>query len=286
MAVPAVIRTAAWHRTRGMLRTELEARNVARCARIVATPTPLVLDDLQWETVPDHPVDDGVLRCLVYMRDVEGFTDREPVGFAAHRTTLADPTIRKFLDRWRAEERGHTDALSRFLDAYAATGTTAIPPRQLPPPAMVPRHERLLATVGGPVGGLVAAAHMVWGAANELLTLQGYRLLAARCGHPLLRELLTRIAHQEARHFSFYVLQAEWRLATSATARRVLARVMQHRWTPVGVGDAYKSSDDFAAVYAYLAAGEDGRRVIDRMDRRFAALPGFGALRIYTNAAP
>ena len=264
----------------------LRTRNEARCARILesSTASPLVLEDLAWAAVGEIEVDEGVLASLVYMRDVEGFTDRDLVGLTAHRTTLSDPLIRRFLDIWRAEEAGHAAAIDRFLRAYAQARAIDIPERQLPPPAAAPRRERVIARVGGPVGRVVAAAHMTWGAANELLTLNGYRLLAARCDHPTLAELLRRIAAQESRHYSFYLLQAEWRLAASPLARLALRRVLQSSWTPVGIGDGYKSSAEFAVVMRYLAGGDDGHRVIDRMDQRFAALPGFDDVRIYRDA--
>ena len=263
----------------------LRNRNEARCRRILDTAAPLELDDLDWDGVASTPVDPAVIACLVYMRDVEGFTDRDPVGLTAHRTTLRDPLINRFLDVWRAEESGHTHALDRFLDAYRARGDVDIPRRQLPPPAEAPLVERVVARITGPVGDVVAAAHMAWGAANELLTLNGYRLLADRCGHPMLAELLTRIAAQEARHYSFYLLQAEWRLAASLPARVVLPRVLRRSWTPVGVGDGYKPADEFARVAGYLASGEDGERAMRRMDNRIASLPGFGDLRIYEGLA-
>lgn len=242
-------------------------------------------DDLAWDRVGADAVDANVLGALVYMRDVEGFTDRELVGLTAHRTTLGDPLIGRFLEVWRSEEAGHADALDHFLHRYAAARSMALAPRQDPPPAFAPLRERVVARVGGPVGAVVTAAHMTWGAANELLTLNGYRLLAARCDHPVLAELLRRIAAQEARHYSFYLLQAEWRLAASRPARALLPVVLRRAWTPVGVGEGYKQPSEFAAVLKYLAHGDDGRRAIDRMDRRFAALPGCEGLRIYGEAA-
>ena len=218
------------------------------------------------------------------MRDVEGFTDRDLIGLTAHRTTLRDPLIRPFLDIWRAEEAGHTAAIERYLQTYGRARGLAIPVRQLPPPAMAPLRERVIAHVGGPVGAVVTAAHMAWGAANELLTLNGYRLLATRCDDPVLVELLHRIAAQEARHFSFYLLQAEWRLRASRAARYALPRVLANAWTPVGVGDGYKSRAEFAQILGYLGSGTDGAAAIERMDRRVAALPGFGELHIYRDA--
>lgn len=259
-------------------------RNERRCARLLDSATPLVTDDLDWEAVPRTEVDPAVIECLVYMRDVEGFTDRDLVGLTAHRTTMGDPLIRRFLGIWRSEEAGHTQALDRFLSQYSARGV-ALPPRQMPPPSVAPLRERALARVGGPVGAVVSATHMTWGAANELLTLNGYRLLAERCGHPVLATLLTRIAAQEARHYSFYLMQAEWRLAASRSVRWALRRVLERSWTPVGIGDGYKTPEEFARVLGFLGRGADGQRAIDRMDARFSALPGFEGLRIFRAAA-
>jgi hypothetical protein len=265
----------------------MRARNERRCERILdtAAASPLQLEDLPWERIGDDELDAAAIDVLVYMRDVEGFTDRDLVGLSAHRTTLGDPVIGRFLPIWRREEAGHAAALERVLDRYAEIRGIDVPARQAPPPAEVALVERVVARVGGPVGTVVAAAHMAWGAANELLTLNGYRLLAARCGNPVVEEVARRIAEQEARHYSFYLLQAEWRLASSPLARRLLRRVLDGAWTPVGVGDGYKAPEEFAAVLRYLAAGPGGDRAVDRMDRRFAALPGFDDLRIYRRAA-
>ena len=261
----------------------VRARNEARCERILRSSRPLEIDDLPWDERAGV-VDDAVIDALVYMRDVEGFTDRDLVGFTAHRNTVRDPLIGRFLEIWRAEEVGHANAIEQFLGWYGEQHARAVPRRQLPPPAVVARHERVLASIGGPVGSVVTAAHMTWGAANELLTLNGYRLLADRCNHSLLAELLRRIAAQEARHYSFYLLQAEWRLASSRLARSALRRVLANAWTPVGVGEGYKAPEEFAQLLAFLAGGADGAAAVARMDRRFAALPGLDGLRIYASA--
>ena len=263
----------------------LRLSNEARCRGILEKSALVEVDDLDWSNVGAHQLDSGVIDTLVYMRDVEGFTDTYAVGLAAHKTTLADPLIRDFLRVWQAEEIAHSQALARFLDAYASATGITIPAVQPTPTPAVPRRERLLAHVGGPVGKLVAAAHMTWGAANELLTMNGYRLLAARAGNPVLRELLTRIAAQEARHYSFYVLQAEWRLARSPLARAVLPRLLRRAWTPVGVGDGYKRPSEFRRVLGYLSGGDAGARAVRIMDASISALPGFDGLRIYARVA-
>ena len=263
----------------------LRANNEARCRRILDRSELLEVDDLDWSQVGVVELDQGVLDTLVYMRDVEGFTDSYVAGIGAHRTTLADPLVRDFLAVWQAEEAVHSQAIDRFLQAYGeARGIAVAPPQPSPTPA-IPRYERLLMHVGGPVGTLVAAAHMAWGAANELLTMNGYRILADQCNHPMLAQLLRRIAAQESRHYSFYLLQAEWRLADSRLARFVLPKILDGSWTPVGVGDGYKTAEEFQRVLTVLNSRPESERIIDRMDRRFAALPGFDRLRIYRQAA-
>jgi rubrerythrin len=267
-------------------RTSAERRHVneQRCRRLLERSELLAYDDLDWTTVGDHELAPGVIDTLVYMRDVEGFTDSYVVGLAAHRTTLADPLVRDFLTAWQAEEAVHAEAIGHFLEVYAEAHRIDIPMRAASPTPKVPAYERALARIGGPVGRLVGAAHMAWGAANEQLTMNGYRLLADQCDHPVLADLLRRIAAQESRHYSFYLLQAEWRLASSRLARFVLPRFLDGTWTPVGVGDGYKTDAEFRRVLEVLTARPESERIIDRMDRRFAALPGFDRLRIYRDA--
>jgi rubrerythrin len=263
----------------------LRASNETRCRHILDRSELLDVDDLDWTKAAAVELDQGIIDTLVYMRDVEGFTPSYVAGIGAHRTTLGDPLVRDFLAVWQAEEAVHSQAIARFLDAYALGRGVMIPATQSPPTRHIPLYERAVSHLGGPVGTVVAAAHMAWGAANELLTMNGYRMLADRCEHPMLAEMLRRIAAQEARHYSFYLLQAEWRLANSLLARHVLARVLDGSWTPVGVGDGYKTPEEFHRVLAVLSGRPGSERIIDRMDRRFAALPGFDRLRIYRQAA-
>jgi hypothetical protein len=257
--------------------------NEAKCARLVARSALVEVDDLAWDEVGSTPVDDDVLTCLLYMRDVEGFTDRDLTGAVAHPNTLADPLIVQFLSAWRAEERAHARAIDRYLTTYADRRGIALPVMQ-PPPPEVAAGERFLLAVTRPIGHVVTAAHMVWGAANELLTQHGYRLLARRCGDPVLAELLTRIAAQESRHYSFYVLQAQWRLDESRLARVLLRTLMRRSWTPVGIGDGYKTPDEFDAVLSYLAGDEAGAQAVETMDAAFTRLPGFRDVRIFERA--
>ena len=268
-------------RTPAPTRRSLRTLNEGRCHRLLDKSELLDVGDLDWAAVGARPLDPGIVDSLVYMRDVEGFTPSYLVGLGAHRTTLADPIVRAFFDVWRAEEAEHSRAIHRYLTAYGAATGTPIPEQPVAHPPADAWYERALGRLGGPVGELIAAAHMTWGAANELLTMNGYRLLADQCDEPVLAELLRRIAAQESRHYSFYLLQAEWRLASSRLARTVLPRFLNGAWTPVGVGDGYKTAEEFRRVLEVFSARPESERIVDRMDRRFSALPGFGRLRIY-----
>lgn len=259
--------------------------NEDRCERLIARSALLDTDGIRWDDAPAVELDDDALATLVYMRDVEGFTTRDLTGLAGHPTTLADPIIRRFLDCWQAEEGEHARALDRFLRAYTAGRGLPLPAPQAPPPATPSLSEQVTLLASRPVGHVVAAAHMAWGAVNELLTLHGYRLLARRCGHPVLDDLLGRIAAQESRHYSFYALQAEWRLASSRLARRMVPALLRRTWTPVGVGADFKSPAEFDRVLLYLAGADDGDRTLATMDRTLARLPGFDGLHLYTVAA-
>ena len=260
--------------------------NEARCRSILAKSALLDTSDIDWPSAGSAELDAGVLETLVYMRDVEGFTDSYVAGIGAHPTTLSDPLIGAFLPIWQKEEAEHSAAIGRFLDHYAAQRGVAIAASRPSPTPPIRTYEKVIMRFGGPVGRLVAAAHMVWGAANELLTMNGYRMLAeqVKTEHPMLADLLRRIAAQESRHYSFYLLQAEWRLAQSRLARTVIPRVMDGSWTPVGVGDGYKTSAEFQRVLAVFNASPSAGKLVDRMDRRFAQLPGLERLRIFAQA--
>lgn len=260
---------------------DIRLRNERRCERLVAKSALLDTSDIDWDAVPETELDDAAIACLVYMRDVEGFTTRDLTGLAGHPTTLADPLVSRFLEAWRAEEAEHARALHQFLTAYCDGRGIPLPPPQPAPSAAPSLSERLTVLLSRPVGHVVTAAHMTWGALNELLTMNGYRLLARRCGHPQLDVLLHRIAAQESRHYSFYVLQAEWRLQESRLARRLLPAIIGRNWTPVGVGDDYKHPAEFEQLVAYLAAGDPGRQAVHLMDQTISRLPGFADLRPY-----
>ena len=132
------------------------------------------------------------------------------------------------------------------------------------------------------VGERLVALHMTWGAVNEWTTQAGYVRLAQRAGHPVLTELVRRIARQEGRHIDFYAAEARRRLADSRAARRLVRWSLAHLWRPVGSGVMPQVETDF--VIRHLYGGADGAPYVERIDRRIDALPGLQGLRLITGA--
>jgi hypothetical protein len=95
--------------------------------------------------------------------------------------------------------------------------------------------------------------------------------------HPVLNELLRRIIADEARHFSFYMWQAERRLANPAVQRRVRA-IMDRLYAPVGTDHQQVTLARW--VSGYLFDGEEGRSAAKRVDRTISKLPGFEDARL------
>ena len=264
----------------------LRTRNEERCLRLLARSELLDTSGLDWSQAGAVELDAGVVDTLVYMRDVEGFTDSYVVGIGAHRTTLGDPIISAFLEAWQAEEAEHSAAIGRFLEHYAEQRGVTIAGRCQPPqpggaaPRTGPdahRRPRRTARRGGPhdVGGGQRAAH------HERLPDARGSGRATRCSPTSCAASPPRRSRTTASTCSRR--SGGW--PTAGLARTVIPRIMDGSWTPVGVGDGYKTSEEFQRVLAVLNAQPESERIIDRMDRRFARLPGLERLRIYRTAA-
>lgn len=226
------------------------------------------LDDLPWELLRRQPLGADAIRALRYMQDIEAHTIVYVRQLLATRA-IDDADVATFLAAWFFDETLHGRALARVLETAGHT---------------VPHRVRSRAPLGQRAGEWAmqaiartwpefVAAHMAWGAVNELTALAGYQRLAAREPHPALVPLLERIAHDETRHFGFYYQQAERRLAAAPGARRVARWLVERFWAPVGSGVQPDGEVRFLA--RFLFADEAGRAALRRIDATIRRLPGF-----------
>lgn len=242
----------------------------------------LDISDLHLGQFSQQPLDPDTLRCIRYMYDVENHTVcylRDLLVTPAHQ----DPDITAFLTLWSFEEYWHGEALGRVLSAHGESSDQRIRTtrRRL---GVKDRLTPLAHLAGSAAAGeSFIAIHMSWGAINEWTTQAGYARLAARSGHPLLAEILRRIMKQEGRHIDFYASQANRRLADDRKARVITRWALKHLWSPVGSGVMPPAETRF--LIRHLFAGDEGRVMAERIDRRIDRLPGLAGLRLIQGAA-
>ena len=237
-------------------------------------------EDLDLDAFREHPVDERYLRCLRYMHDVEEHTScylRNLLNTRAHH----DPEITSFLTMWNFEEMWHGEALGAVLAAHGEPGTV---------PRVSAMRQRLgWRLTGSPIMWMAFSAvtahflavHMTFGVVNEWTTQAGYARLAAECDHPVLAELLRRIMKQEGRHIDFYLTQAKARLEPLAAQRSTRA-MLRRTWAPVGASVMPRA--ELAHLADTLFADQEGKAMLERIDRRIDALPGLDGLNLLTGA--
>ncbi len=250
-----------------------------------STVTPVRTEDIDFGAFVDSPLDESVLRVLRYMHDVESHTVcylRDLLLTRSHE----DPRVTTFLTMWAYEEYWHGVALGKVLTAH---GEAAEAERIAPMRARLTGWKSKAGPYVGAVGSAVmgedfVALHMSWGAINEWSTQAGYERLAEKAGHPVLTELLGRIAAQESRHIAFYASEARLRLARSAKARRVTRWALTKLWAPVGSG--VMPPEESAFVISYLMGDDVGRRAAAGIDARIDRLPGLAGLGLVSGRLP
>lgn len=263
-----------------------EPNDPPQFVRFMSGSRPIDLDGIDWDAIPQHPLSADILRILTYMQDVESHTVVFPRTIFSRRA-LEDEHVGPFLICWLYEEGMHGRALSKFLDCAGHP----VPPRTRQRTTLRDRVDRTVTRMMSAAWKDFIALHMAWGALHECTTIHAYRRLADQNDHPILNELLRRIIRDEARHFAFYMWQAEERLARPAVARKVRA-IMNRFYTPVG---ASHHADALACwVSGFLFDGEEGRQAAKHVDQTIARLPGFSDAtllgnwlerKVYTQAA-
>lgn len=247
--------------------------------RYVGSVAALDTEGIDLDAFAGQPLDPATLRCLRAMHDVEHHTIcylRDLLVTRAHD----DPVITTFLTMWAYEEFWHGEALAAVL---AAHGERAGRPRI----AAVRARRGDRATTLGMMAASACTEHVVtvaltWGAVNEWTTQAGYLRLASRSGHPVLAELLRRIAKQEGRHIDLYATEASRRLAASPAARRATRWALRRRWRPVGSG--VLAPAETRHLVHHLFGDAEGAAMVERVDARIHRLPGLDGLHLVGRA--
>jgi hypothetical protein len=242
----------------------------------------LQVDDVDFDSFRERPLDGGTLRCLRYMHDVEFHTVcylRDLLLTPAHQ----DPEMTTFLTFWNFEEFWHGEALGRVLEAHGEPAGDVRVARVRDGLGWRDRMRPMVTTLSSAiVGRAYIAVHMTWGVINEWSTQAAYARVSARANHPVLTELLARIMKQEGRHIDFYGSEATKRLAESKKARRVTRFALKHFWAPVGTGVMPES--ELRHLVDYLFGDPEGQAVAQRIDRRVDRLPGLAGLHLAESA--
>ncbi|NNC77532.1 MAG: acyl-ACP desaturase [Woeseiaceae bacterium] len=243
--------------------------------RFISASRPLELDGIDWDAIPAHEIPPDILKILAYMQDVESHTVVFPRTIFSQRA-VDDEIVGTFLICWLYEEGMHGRALAKFLDCAGHT----VEPRPQGRTTFMDHIDRTMTTLLAAAWKDFLAMHMAWGAVHECTTIHAYQRLMQCNDHPVLNELLRRIVADEARHFSFYMWQAENRLAKPSVQRKVRA-IMNRLYSPVGTNH---QPDELARwVSGYLFDGPEGRAAASRVDRTISKLPGFADAKLLGN---
>lgn len=240
--------------------------------------TAVAWDDLDFDTFDSQPLPASTLRSLVYMCNVEYHTVcylRDLLTTPSHK----EPEIGAFMTMWNREEFWHGEALAAVLAKHGIEmNFDELKANRLKlgwKDRLDPIKQSLM---GGLVGLDFVAVHMAWGAANEWSANAAYLRMAKQENHPVLAELLKRIAAQETKHVAFYASQARDRLAASKKARVIARFALKKFWGPVG--STISTDEEVTHVMGELFGGEEGRKLIRDVDSHIAKLPGLEGLTI------
>lgn len=250
----------------------------------------LDLEGIDFDAFRHQPLAPEHLRCIRFMHDVEMHTScylRNLLNTKAHH----DPEVTTFLTLWNFEELWHGEALAKVLEAHGEVAGAA---------RVGTMRQRLgWRITTSPIlwMGFSAATkhflavHMTFGAINEWTTQGGYARLLQVADHPVLTELLRRIMKQEGRHIDYYRQTAIEHLEGSRAAQRTTRWMIKALWSPVGAGVMPRA--ETTHLVDTLFSGPEGRKVVERIDRRVDRLPGLdgmdlmsGALATYGSPTP
>ncbi|MEK7623455.1 MAG: ferritin-like domain-containing protein [Patescibacteria group bacterium] len=235
------------------------------------------LNTIPWQEVKQHKLEEQFFPVVMYMRDVERFTE---IYYNELKLTPTgrDQHIRKFMDKWSQEEILHAELLNRFLEeAGFPTDDKWFEKAKAKIPMKYKVNSKINSLASNLFGKDFSAVHMTWGAINELSTLNGYKRLWELAKHPVLEHILRGIAREEAVHSFFYWSLAKLKLEGSHFAQHITKYIIEHFWTPVGQGT--KPAEEANYVIKTLFSGAEGLSIMsNHVNNRVAQLPGLSQL--------
>ena len=235
-----------------------------------------------WEDVTGHPLSRGDLFCLHYMMDIENHVPLYLSHLLVTRACM-DPILTAFLACWNYEELWHGENLGKFLTLYGIEFDTQDRIANVRANLGFQNSVSLLSTmVGSWLLKDFSAVYLSIGAINELSTLTGYGALIRKSGHPVLKDLLSRIIKDERRHYAFYFNSAKEWLTGNEGAQRMDRWVLDRLWVPVGQG--VKTLEQVDALGLYLFDDEQGEEDLLELDAKIGKLPGLAGIKLMSKA--
>ena len=232
------------------------------------------------EAFETTPLDDGTVRVLAYLRELE----RQTMTYL--RNVLVTPThkdarVTAFLTTWAYEKFWIADAFEVIVRAHGVDPTE---PQKLSTlralgleiaERATPIVESFRANAIGPD---VIGVHLATVAVDEWIIDAAYGRLATLDPHPQLVALLERVTEVKARHRVFVEAETLRRLRDSARARSLARRSLRRTAWPIGAASTERSETAF--FYESLIDGPAAQLVDDRV----RALPGLAPLHLVQTA--
>ena len=237
---------------------------------------------VEWDAVTQHGLSKGDLFCLHYMMDIENHVPLYLSHLLVTRACM-DPILTAFLACWNYEELWHGENLGKFLNLYGIGFDTQDRIANVRANLGLQNSLSILSTMAG--SWLLkdfSAVYLSIGAINELSTLIGYGALIRKSGHPVLKDLLSRIIKDERRHFAFYYNSSKEWLTDNEGAQRVDRWMLDRVWVPVGKG--VKKQEEVDALALYLFDDEQGEEELLDLDAKIGKLPGLSGIRLMSKA--
>jgi len=235
-----------------------------------------------WEEVTSSKLSNGDLFCLHYMMDIENHVPLYLSHLLVTRACM-DPILTAFLACWNYEELWHGENLGRFLNLYGIEFDTQERIANVRANLGLQNSLSILSTMAG--SWLLkdfSSVYLSIGAINELSTLAGYAALIRKSGHPVLKDLLSRIIKDERRHYAFYFNSAKEWLTDNQKAQRIDRWMLDRVWVPVGQG--VKSQEEVDALALYLFDDEQGEADLVLIDEKIGKLPGLSGIKLLSRS--